>query len=45
MHDCHLEKEDKDWIWLSYHNQYTKNQRVTAKFANIHALPFQKSNF
>lgn len=43
MRDCHLEKEDKNWIWLSYYNRHTKNQRVEQKFANVYALPFQKS--
>ena len=26
MEDCRLEKETKQWVWLSYYNCYTHNQ-------------------
>jgi hypothetical protein len=33
-----LEKQTKDWIWISYENEYTKGQRVTTKYRNAFDL-------
>ena len=33
-----LEKQTKDWVWISYENAYTKGQRVTAKYRNAFNL-------
>ena len=40
MEDCRLEKETKQWVWLSYYNCYTHNQRVTQKFRNVYDFSF-----
>lgn len=40
MDDCRLEKETKQWVWLSYYNRYTHNQRVTQKFRNVYDFSF-----
>lgn len=40
MQDCRLEKEDKNWIWLSFLNQRTNGQRIVKKFRNVYTLPF-----
>ncbi|NLZ72044.1 MAG: DUF3811 domain-containing protein [Clostridiaceae bacterium] len=42
MRDCQLEEETKQWVWLSYHNGHTKNQRVTQKFRNVYDFSFVK---
>lgn len=42
MQDCRLEKETKQWVWLSYYNRYTRNQRVTQKFRNVYDFSFIK---
>lgn len=40
MRDCRLEKETKQWIWLSYYNRHTQNKRVTQKFRNVYDFSF-----
>ncbi len=37
-----LEKQTSDWIWISYYNSYTNNQRVTQKFRNVYDLPLEE---
>lgn len=44
MHNCQLEKETKQWVWLSYYNCYTNNQRVTQKFRNVYDFSFIKNS-
>lgn len=38
MIDPKLEKQDKDWIWISYSTPYTNGQRHTEKFRNAFDL-------
>ena len=42
MLDCRLEKETKQWVWLSYYNHHTQNRRVTQKFRNVYDFPFAR---
>ncbi len=42
MRDARLEKQDDKWIWISYYNNYTHNQRVTSKYRNVYDIKWQK---
>lgn len=42
MVDCRLEKEIKQWVWLSYYNHYTQNRKVTQKFRNVYDFSFAR---
>lgn len=42
MLDCRLEKETKQWVWLSYYNHHTQNRRVTQKFRNVYDFSFAR---
>lgn len=42
MLECRLEKETKQWVWLSYYNHHTQNRRVTQKFRNVYDFSFAR---